>query len=153
VKVLDLSDTERAYLAGIVDSEGCIYIVLRRDSKTRRARHTMDVVIVQSHEQFLLYWQRKTGIGAVYEHDPKGAYQWRISSKQAETFLRSILKFMMVKRDQAEIALRFRETVGKRGGDGRLSAEVVQLREEYRRQLQVAKTVPSPLDAVMDSGF
>lgn len=61
----------------------------------------------------------------------KPHYCWGIVSRQAEAYLRCVLPYLVAKREQADIALEYREN-----GVGRLKFEIA---AGYRQALKEAK--------------
>jgi hypothetical protein len=155
----ELTETEKAYLAGFFDGEGCINISSSQPKGNATTRHQLVVVIGQCNEEFLTRWSAKCGIGKLYEdrsdksNIPKilRAWHWRMHGKQAATFLSTILPYLDIKRTQAEIALKFDQTMtvmhhpGRRGR----STSVIQLRNEYERLLHELKRAAERRDGVM----
>ena len=91
-----MKKTDLAYTAGIIDGEGCIYI-----SK-------------QSNDEWLCQWLKFTWGGSIYRIEPKKerwsiAWDWTIQTNQAYIFLKTILPYLQLKRQQAEIAIKFQE--------------------------------------------
>lgn len=134
---MQLTDVEKAYLAGLVDADGCI--VITKSGKY----HQLRIHITQVSEEFLCYWQRIVSLGKVYVMN-KGSskhnksYQWVICAAKAETFLRSIVDFLVLKRRQADIALLFRGKVLPRGGMGykyKIPSNLLAHREECRQAI------------------
>ena len=88
-----MRDTDWAYLAGIVDGEGCI--TYRRNGK---GRYYTRVTISQKRTQLLDWIVERFG----------GAYSkttWTCGSRHSEWILTEILPYLVVKKDQAEVAL------------------------------------------------
>jgi hypothetical protein len=139
-----LTVEERAYLAGFIDGDGCIFI-----SKSKQSRrpwlqmHRLVVIMTQANKAFLELWQQKTCLGRVYLSNRKhGVYQWHCASKDAEKLLRLVFDFLVIKKEQARIGLDFRQTKGSEfggGGQRKDSMPLVRKREAYRQQLMALK--------------
>jgi hypothetical protein len=109
-----LSDTEAAYLAGLLDGEGCI--ILARESvpnKTQggiRYGYKLNITITNTSSQ-MIEWLHQTIGGKVftYAHIPgwRTKYDWRIYGDEAREILRELRPYLTVKREQAEIALEY----------------------------------------------
>lgn len=128
--VLDLSEAQLAWFAGIIDGEGTI-----RVSGVRRKYGKSAVVQIQlsNTSPELLLWIKThlPGCGSFRFHGGKTAnskslWKWEVVSRQAEPILRGIQPFLLVKRAQADLALLVL-THGVRGKGKRPSAEVVSL--------------------------
>lgn len=116
-----------AYTAGIIDGEGCIRITRNTD------RGPMVRVHVTNTNKALTDMLKDTFGGYVREEKKrylpraKIRHVWEVSAKQAEVFLRLVKPYLLLKREQAEVALLLRETVGNRSS---VSNQVKQDREE-----------------------
>jgi len=110
-------DTQWAYLAGIIDGEGCIFI---RASDYRGKRGIRNVyycltVTVGNTSASMIKWlheifkgSRITCRGETVKN--KTVWGWTVASQEAEEICRGILPYLTAKKDQAELALMFRET-------------------------------------------
>ncbi len=113
-----LSETEKGYLAGIIDGEGCIRLS-RRPGKHGAPIYHIYVVVVNT-SMALHHWleQRLPGVGYIREdtrrkrHAHPGAhpenwrtvYNWVImGNRVAVVFLREIAPYLIVKSAQAEL--------------------------------------------------
>lgn len=115
------------YMAGWFDSNGCVNIT---ESK---GRHRLQVVVTKSDEGFLNELRDMVGMGIVSKND------WRMVTQEAENFLRSVEPYSIRKKDEIEVALKFRDTIGRpsnfgrRGLTGSVKEERDKLMEELRR--------------------
>lgn len=111
-----------AYLAGLIDGEGCICI-----NKTGR-RISNDEIKVEDNKQALILrvivtqkdgqvmdWLKGNFGGGVNLHY-KGTntgylHEWTLSHEKAGEILKKILPFLVIKKRQAEIAIQFQNRV------------------------------------------
>lgn len=152
------TDAERAYAAGFVDGEGSIGIY--GGSKAKLA-HALTVRVSQKDPRPLLWLQaRWAGNISKCKHNKFGAYrgyQWQVTGRRAESFLREIRVYLVLKGDQADVAFAFRATIGtnrgniKRRGLGSrtgfdpstpVTPEKFAAREGFKLRLQELKQVP-----------
>jgi len=111
--------TKLAYLAGIVDGEGCIS--LRRHTQKNR-RPTWDIrIYVVSTDKVLIDWLKENFGGLTYFRNSKKnphwktKHEWIISKKQLTPVLHAILPYLVIKKEHCELAIKFRDTyTGKR---------------------------------------
>lgn len=109
-----MNEIEKAYIAGLVDGEGCI-----RVNKTRLKRKGLgfqfgaNVRLGMCEEDCIRFCQEKTGLGSVrkiattyYKHPH---YVWDLGTRQTEQLLREILPYLVGKREQALIVLEYCE--------------------------------------------
>lgn len=101
-----------AYVAGIVDGEGCIGI-LRTRAKDHRSgwKYQLQICVVMREKWLMEALQRQYG-GSVWageRRQPQYApvARWRIGDRKAGAFLRECQPFLKAKREQSMIALHF----------------------------------------------
>lgn len=106
-----------AYLAGIIDGEGCIHIgYYFNKSQNRSTYHTM--IQVSNTEKTLIEWLTNNfgGKAALYTkaQTPKNSrqipYVWKLGGDNLTHICRLILPYMICKKDQIEIMIKMRET-------------------------------------------
>ncbi len=116
MRIEQLTETEVAYIAGLIDGEGTISMTAMTASygkKKARFRTTFTVAATTSTE--LVSWLvSKFGVGA-YEvgrpRSPKHLQGWcfKISECRGEELLRRCLPYLVIKKRHAELYLRYRE--------------------------------------------
>lgn len=145
--VEQLSDIDKAYIAGLVDGEGSIMITKQmptsRVSGNVTPQYMFRVSVSNTHKGVLDWLHSKCGgeltdngyIGGKGGH--RLVYEWRIKGQSAIDFIQDIRDFLRIKPAQAWLALEAREQFTYRtGGYGRVSAEELALREGYRLAMQ-----------------
>jgi hypothetical protein len=107
-----LSKANAAYIAGFLDGEGTIMIVLRKPS----ASYSLRVALAQSSKarQVLDWISEVTGVGASVNKNfssPKHdmGLTWACAGDAAVGLLEQILPYLIVKRTQAELAINFQK--------------------------------------------
>lgn len=120
----------KAYIAGIIDGEGCIAIHRRSGRGCKYGYSFYGVLRVSNTNLALLEWlQTITGLGAIVENKVTGnrrrQWEWKVHSQQASGLLKLLYPYLRVKRENAEVLLGFlkfrRESemvVRKLGGKG-----------------------------------
>lgn len=108
------TDTDKAYMAGLIDADGHIAMPLL-NTKNGGKRHTLDVRFTNTDirvvEQIAAEWGG--GVNHRSRQEEKGwkpTADARWMTAKAAALLRDILPYLRIKRERAEIALR-------RGGD------------------------------------
>ena len=107
-----MKQTDLAYIAGIMDGEGCICIVKRKSCSRKGYSYQLRVTIVNTNE-WLVHSLKMQYNGWVYDHcsgTNKRVWEWRVDSNLALSFLESIVKYLKLKRAEAEIAINFQRT-------------------------------------------
>ena len=138
-----LTETEKAYLAGLFEADGCVNIGTRQGKQAATVSHYLQVIFAQSNHDFLQRWRDRVNLGSLHKAsggklDKKDHWRWHLSDRQAESLLNLILPYLDMKKDQAQIAIDFMGTKGK-GGRRRTPQSVLDLREQYKQALQDAK--------------
>jgi hypothetical protein len=109
-------DTDIAYIAGIVDGEGCVRIkktkAYKCQGRTTPGYHA-SIQIRMVNEEAIRFIAETMG-GWYFRQKPsvktgKPLYCWSMSDQKAEDALRLLLPFLRVKRRQAEAVIRLRE--------------------------------------------
>lgn len=100
-----VQDTDLAYLAGIVDSDGCI-----RMGKVSRCNGYWFNLTVVNTDGRLMSWLQKTFGGTVNtgreaDSNYKKVYYWTARFPEAITILQAIYPYLKVKCEQADTAL------------------------------------------------
>jgi hypothetical protein len=134
--IAKVSDTDIARLAAFIDGEGSININQRNKSgRMQTPQLSLNLVITNTHIGFI-NWLKRTFDGSVYftTNDPtkhlgkKQIMRWQVNERMAAIILTRCLQYMLIKKEQAELALVFMETKKRpsayvgRAVSGRLSA-------------------------------
>lgn len=136
-----LTSEKVAYAAGFFDGEG--HIRIQRHSK--RGSFMLQISAVQATLTPLPLFAELFG-GTVhkrimqYRGTPRAQYTWQASSKSAEMALRAMLPYLLVKLDEAQLALEFRSTFRPQYGDrSRNPPELDERRKAMMYDLQAAR--------------
>jgi hypothetical protein len=139
-----ITQLEWAYLAGILDGEGTISIFTSRNStKGRKYPCYCPRVSISNCDERIMIWLEKTIGGRARPVKRKRetnsrkwrqSYIWELSRKQAVPILKNILPYLIIKRAQAALFLRFRETGQHRGS--KLSLGIVHARQRIIDEMQ-----------------
>lgn len=140
-----VSDVDWARLAAYIDGEGSILISECTSKKPfNNGRHRLYLrVIVANTDPRLPRWLKETfggGIVALLRYPKQSTHRvvlkWHVSCASAERALRGALPYMLIKRDQAEVAIAFQETlVGPVGRGVRVTSDMVDSRYQLRQRL------------------
>ncbi len=106
-----LKNVELAYIAGLIDGEGCIGIYSYPDGRGVSRLHILDVVITNNNPACYQFLKERFG-GAVHERKYKAEfvnsnYQWRLRGIKAKDFLELIEPYLILKKQQAQLAIEF----------------------------------------------
>lgn len=135
--ISELTERECAYLAGLIDGEGSIY-VMKHSGRDGRSTFYPAISVMMTHEGVLQWVGRKLSLAvAEVPRTPEGwrdQHSVRLHGKRAVELCRRLLPYLIVKRGQAELLLSFPFEVRKgRPRTGRfLSEEIVAERAQLR---------------------
>jgi hypothetical protein len=149
-----LSEIDVAYMSGLIDGEGCIHI--SEDHKTFNGKkytyHTLVLTIANSDPRMLLWIEDHFGGKVVpktkCETNRRQAWTWSVVSREAEAVLRLITPYLISKKDQAELALKFRDSyVNMPVHKGRkLPNNIVQFRVSCFKEIKQMKRDIQPME-------
>lgn len=110
-----ITDTQAAWLAGIIDGEGCIAVMRQVRADRPSVRYWITLRISMVHYPTLENIQQITGLSKV--HARKGSkprqpnerqpWYWNVASREAAAVLTRVLPFLVTKRIEAELTLEF----------------------------------------------
>lgn len=128
-----------SYLAGFFDGEGSISISRIKGKLGRNDIFVVLISISNTNPEILSYICKEFG-GNFHQtkhqikdgYKRKNIYKWSASSKIAENFLSKILPYLILKKEQANMALEFQKTL-KRKGNQRLSVDEL----DYRKMVKL----------------
>jgi LAGLIDADG endonuclease len=139
-EILELAETEKAWIAGIIDGEGCIRV--QKTIKKDIPEYYMIEVAVQSRDQYMtreLQYLFPTSKISYYEKVP-GAFMatWSVRGKRAYKLLKQIVGYLRVKHEQAGKAIEFHETFKSRFYS-RSNSFDRNLQESYKQEISNLK--------------
>ncbi|MGI0149765.1 MAG: hypothetical protein ACREDF_09585 [Thermoplasmata archaeon] len=124
-----------AYSAGLFDGEGCVLI-----QRTQGSTFSLHVRVT-STDYAVVEWMKKNFYGFVGIQPPnrnvkncRPCWYWNIQSRAASVFLAKITPFLVIKKEQADLAIEFQSRIGAPGVN-RLTPEEITTRETYKRRL------------------
>ena len=133
-----MTEIEIAYLAGIFDGEGYISIESPRSKTSACGRNIKLRIGIANTNLDLLQWIQSEFGGLIFDkHGPahrRKCYDLQLKASGAEKFVRKVYPFLKIKKLQAEVALKFRESfhhTDKR----RISDELVKERFQAKTDL------------------
>lgn len=127
-----------AYAAGLLDGEGTISI--RVDHRPSGDVHVLQINVGMTDLRPLNFMAENFGggiHGPVRRGNPrhKPLYQWQVSARVAEAFLRRVRPYLVLKGEQADVALALRAISGRQGI--RPSDAIMSERRSLKEQLRV----------------
>lgn len=126
-----MSNTDAAYLAGFIDGEGTIMLIVR-------ANKSVGVLLtVANTKAAAITWiMEVTGVGRLHSRPRRSAkhaptFWWQASSEAAESILEQIRPYLKIKSEQADLALEFQGNLR----DPKFKANR-DLQSEYRERMK-----------------
>lgn len=116
-----LSTTEAAYIAGLVDADGCIQVSKRQRKEVSTTQYTLEVSVSNNDINIINYIQRIVGGGAyeILRHEGTKsivAYSYVASGKLAQELLMLIESYLISKQKEAILGIEFQNLkVNKQG--------------------------------------
>lgn len=118
--MINLSEVEKAYLAGIFDGEGSVWIYRRK----KENHYYVRIAVTNTNTQLLEFVAVKSGIGKIvqntltkrytnitskYHPNWKPCYYWYADGQMCGEFLKVVAPFLIPKKERVELALEFQE--------------------------------------------
>jgi len=115
----DLTETEVIYLAGLLDGEGCISIDRSGDKRSPgRVYHSLRVTITNTDPRLIAWLKEKldtsasmTTSAANLRLGRRPVFQVGVRSRKAATLLSRVRPYLIVKAEQADVALAFQQLI------------------------------------------
>ena len=134
---LSLTETEKAYIAGIIDGEGCIMIL--KIARGKNVSHYLKIFVKMTHRQTIEWLHGKIG-GKFYTYHHNNGKNWKdcfecnIPTRTVVDLLKLIYPYLITKKKQAALALEF----GKIHEWYRpLNNDIAEKREYFRQQMKI----------------
>jgi hypothetical protein len=124
------------WTAGFFDGEGCISLQRRR--RDGNVYHRLRINASQNDPE-ALYRLRAVWGGSVSLYEEKRAAQWTLAETRAREFLEAVAPYLIVKRREAEVALRYVRECARPPGTKNLSRLEVALREQLCDEMMALK--------------
>jgi hypothetical protein len=144
----NITQAEWGYFAGIIDGEGCICIHGQKTKRRGKVYVYYSLFLTVGNTSYsMVKWLHDRFGGSLWPgkkiKSNKQCWHWGTASQQAENLVRLVSPYLVAKIDQAEIAIRFRDSYkGNRPCTYRpLSPAVTEFREQCKQELNRAKRV------------
>jgi len=123
-----LPKIELAYIAGLLDGEGCINIYrintpyIRKVEKRLQPKWVLSVSIYNTHYETIKWLYDNFGGYLQSRHRYKKpeqiengkwkpSYAWKLAANKANDFLKRIVKYLRIKKEQVELAIKFQDNL------------------------------------------
>ncbi len=148
-----ISKIELAYIAGLFDGEGHIFVYKVKQSNT----YVLSIGITNTYKD-VIEWIYKLFPSAIqqrtrYPNHPnwKPCFFWSTTSDKAKDFLKMIYPYLRIKKEQARLGIDLQEKWQKhqQHKNGRFQEtpkEIIKKREWYKQQIHNLNTKKSPAE-------
>jgi hypothetical protein len=141
--IRNATSEDKAYLAGLFDGEGSVNIFKQSRSYMAYSAYFIEISIGNTHEGVLNWVLEKFGGRVAHNSDHRTAgsrkvWRWRASSNEAYEILVAMLPYLIVKKEQAQLAIEFRERQVKFSGH---SSTPLTQEENERREMQKVELI------------
>ncbi len=99
-----LNDRDAAYLAGVIDASG------RLGFYTRGGKIAIRLTVRNNAKPLFDWIMVRTGVGTLHANE-YAAWNWWCSADSATSVLEQVQRFLLVQRNQAELAIRVQRTL------------------------------------------
>lgn len=128
------SSEKFAYLAGIIDGEGCIAVEKKFPSKRKRFPHYFARLSITNTNINLMNWLCNEFGGKTFNKQASSftcqpCFSWYAFGTKLESVLQGIFPYSIIKHEQIINIINFRKTVGNTGNH--VSQEMRDLRETF----------------------
>jgi hypothetical protein len=127
-----LTTSQRSYLAGLIDGEGCIFVNGTKTTKgakgcKRGIAYRSGLAITMTGRPVLEWARRITRVGKIQKcklnKKHKQAWRWAVWSNQASNLLKQVFPFLILKQKQAQNQIHFQSRMRYPGRFGLTNAE------------------------------
>lgn len=138
----NLTPAELGWAAGVVDGEGCICIYGRPQRVTKKGVRALALVINVGNTDPRMPLRMQELFGGAYSRlaekrvNRKPAFQWLLTGRPAGECIRLIYPYLVIKKEQAEIAMAYAQTIS---GKGPIADSVRQERAALQTRLRLVK--------------
>lgn len=139
-----MTETDLAYIAGLFDGEGCV-LVAKAARTNGKQYYTLLTNISNKDLRCLRFSQERFG-GRINVQRSSQVGRWALTSNRAARFLKAILPYLVIKKDQAEKAIEYQAwRCARQGSETRRNTpqtkESVAMDQDFRAQLKLMKRI------------
>ncbi len=137
-----IKETDLAYVAGIIDGEGCVQIQkVKPHNREKSEQYKLQLRVYNTDRSLIEYLNQLfpayTYDGSEKRNNRRKQFCWHANGKKTVIILQQVLPYLVVKKEQALLAIEFYETFNRYYGIFGVPVEVRQLRlrlyQECRR--------------------
>lgn len=137
--MVNLSETEKSYIAGLFDGEGTIGYYL----KSKSGYHVAQIAIANSDPRIMKWLKDRISFGsvAINKKNKYIGWCWIVNStNQVKEFLLAVRPYLIIKANQVDLLFSLWDAEQRIRSKHKLSKEVLSLRHDTEQQLKALKT-------------
>lgn len=144
---MELTELEKAYIAGLLDGEGCFFLHKYISSRKRpnQFQFSVGVKLNMTHKETVEWYANKVGSTLVtckrdYRRE-NAKLQWRaqLGPKKGIELCKLILPFLITKKEQAKVLIEYEKTLINNHFVGRVGKFFATSPEIYQKKLELAQ--------------
>lgn len=141
---MNLNKAQLGYIAGVIDGEGSISII--KASTKYNFSYQLRLIVTNTDYRMLKWLKDTIGYGNVaerkrskYKPNWSNVYVYAITANKAKDLLKAVYPYLVIKREQADIAIEFTKTILAQknniyGCEG-MKAEILQKRQDFKSRI------------------
>lgn len=140
-----LAPTDAAWLAGLIDGEGCIQIHRQRRAAGTCDAFQLDLSVGMMTREAVERAHAITGLGSCHQQN-RGVWDWSVRGRQTSELLRALYPFLVTKRRQAALGIMLLDDIAARRGHRvrPLSDDAIAYREALKRSVSACNQRDEP---------
>lgn len=140
------TEAEKAYLAGIIDADGCIGASVSATRKAGGVPQVKFIVYIKMADREAVDLAHSLYGGSLIRETPKKIghkplYKWQVYGKRAITCLNDVKSYLRVKQRQADTFIAARDTYGAGGPMKGFKSAVCPPRADLVRRVEYANRI------------
>lgn len=137
-----LNETDKAYIAGFFDGEGCINIHKGKIyGKSINPHHRLVIRLANTNKEIVDYFYNLFRGYKRTNYNLRGneriCFYWSLASQKAANFLKLMLPYFRLKQEQAAVAIEFQSRFAYTGKP--VSLAELEIRDGYAKKLSILK--------------
>jgi hypothetical protein len=142
-----LEENRLIYWAGFIDGKGTFKIIKRRPNRKTREKtpkYIPYLAVANTNEAIIKLLKKEFGCGTIWHKKPfkpnhKPAFAWYVCDRKCVEIVEKLYPYLIVKKPQAELILKFYNDVGQRMSFGPVCTpnHIIEKREYYYNQMKI----------------
>jgi len=138
--MVDLSEADKGWIAGVFDGEGTVGAYMHKGDNSVRLNLSVDNI--DPRMCLKLYHLLGGTLNEYRVNSPnyQQVYRWRTGGRRAGKILTQILPYLVIKREQAALAIQIADTLSHRcDSRKKIAPHIVELRKDAAKKMKALK--------------